>query len=99
MIKKIVKTGSCNCSGGTKLSIVFPIGVTKEFIESCKQAGFIDQEQYTNAGLLYIRNKAITISGALCLKNASVFCSSPNAKQCEQEIEETLTLLEKILNN
>lgn len=100
MIKKtILKASSCNCSGGTKLSIAFPIGITKEFIKSCKNAGFIDQEQYTQAGLLYLRKGTVTVSGAICLKNASIFCSGLPAKQCEQEIDDVLQLLETILNS
>jgi hypothetical protein len=96
----ISKNGGCNSCGdkGTKINISFPVGVTKEFINACKAVGFIDYEQYTRAGLLYICKGSITISGALCLRNASILCSNKDSKICEKEIDNVIAILEKILN-
>ena len=93
MISKLVKSNNCKCGSGSRYTVVFPSGVTKGFIENCKKLGFIDNEKYTSAGLLYLQKDSITISGALCLKNASIYCSK---KDCEKEINEILMLLETL---
>ena len=93
MITKIVKSKNCKCGSGSRYTVVLPSGVTKGFIENCKKLGFTDNEKYTKAGLLYLQKDLITISGALCLKNVSIYCSK---KDCEKEIEETIALLEPL---
>lgn len=94
ILKKISKNNKCKrCDAGTRVGISFPSGITRDFIELCKKNGFVDNPKHTKAGLLYIQKGLITISGSLCLKNATLFCPK---KQCEKEIDEVLMLLDSL---
>ena len=75
------------------MSISFPAGVNKEFIKKCLSVGFSTNEKHVNAGILFIKKGPITISGALCLKQATLFCSQKN---CEDIIAETVNLLNSL---
>jgi len=99
MIKKSVikQVGNCNCSGGkARISIAFPSGVTREFIEKCKSAGFEDEPEYTKAGMLYLKKGPVVVSGAICLRNANIVCLKKDSQNCEAEIDKVISELERL---
>jgi hypothetical protein len=90
---KILQSKGCNCNGGKKILISFPVGINKEFIKKTLQLGFVTNDKYVNNGILFLQRGPITISGSICLKNANLFCSQ---KQCDDIIDETIRLLDSL---
>ncbi|HUU87197.1 MAG TPA: hypothetical protein VMX17_05515 [Candidatus Glassbacteria bacterium] len=97
MSVSVKKTKKKGCNRKARYVITLPFGVTKEFISKCKKNGFIDSPKHTKAGLLYLRKGHLSLSGSLCIKYITVVCSINREKECENEINSLVKLLNDIV--
>jgi hypothetical protein len=67
------------CCGQTGVAIKTENIISKEMIPIFTSKGYKEDKKYTNAGVLYIENDDITITGALNAKIFQIKCK-PNKK-------------------
>lgn len=78
------------CCG--KAAIIFKIGkpITTEFIGALADKGFMERPNFTKAGLLYMDNPALILTGSIGTDRLHISCK---LKECDQKLNELEGLL------
>lgn len=90
---KVIRNDIKACCGKTSVIFKTDQPLTKEIIKSLVALGFNEASHFTQAGILYVDNKYIILTGPLGSDKLQVKCKS---KQCEDKINELEELLKTI---
>jgi len=89
-VERLVIRGCSSCS---KKQIVFKIDrpITLALIEVLKNNGFTEHAHFTKAGMLYIDNLELIISGPIGIDKLTAKCKKDNCDQFLNDFEALLT--------
>jgi hypothetical protein len=83
-VERLVVTGCCG-----KKQVVFKIDrpLTVSLLEVLKNNGFTEHAHFTKAGMLYVDNQALIISGPIGIDKLNVKCKQENCDQFLNDFE------------
>ena len=82
------------CCGTTTIAMKLSTPISKDFLPSLVSAGFIEAKHFTKAGLLYIENEALIISGTFGANIIHVRCKTGECTNLINDFEQLLTNME-----
>jgi hypothetical protein len=77
------------CCGTTSLSVKIDQTLSKDFLPLLREAGFTEAQHFTKAGLLYVENEYMVISGS--------FGQTLLQIKCKKACDDSLNDFEKLL--
>jgi hypothetical protein len=88
-VERLVVTGCCG-----KKQVVFKIDrpLTTVLLEALKSNGFTEHAHFTKAGMLYVDNQALIVSGPIGIDKLNVKCK---LEDCDKFINDLEALLIK----
>ena len=88
--RQIVKA----CCGKKAVIIHFDSAFNKGHLDIFSKYGFTSPQQYTKAGVLYLRKDTMTVTGTFGSKHVNIRCGGQN---CPKYIDDFEKLAEKVL--
>lgn len=83
------------CCGRTSLIFKTDQGLTKGHLDSLVKLGFKEAEHFTKAGILYVDNPDLIVTGPFGSDKLQVKCTS-RVKDCTQKINDFEVLLQQL---
>ena len=86
-IERFLIEGCCN---STKIVFKLDRPITTSLLEALRANGFIENKPFTLAGMIYVENKDIIVSGSFGNNKLNAKCKK---KQCDQMLNDFEQLL------
>ena len=84
------------CCGKKALIIYFDHAFNKGHLDAFNKYGFVSPQQYSKAGILFLKKDTLTITGTFGSKHVNVRCGG---QQCPKYVDDFEKIAEKILTS
>jgi len=90
---KILRHTSCTSCGGTSVAIQLDRPIMKDLLDKLVGMGFVEATHFTAAGLLYMEDMALILTGPFGSDRLQVKCK---IQDCEKKINDLEALLQQM---